>query len=180
MKIRLVSIIAVVAIIAVIVVLVVVNQKPKTNLEPITSAEDLSELISKVYEGQETELLQSLFTQEIDVNDADLVNMVTGLENGNNLEFLVTSEPMMTSQAYSFVLAKVKDGVDANDVAKEMSEKVNPARWICVTAEKIYATNSGDVVCLVMASEEMGKPVYEKFKSLAGYVGEEYEKTQNI
>lgn len=180
MKIKLVSILAVIAIIAVIVVAVVMNQKPKTNLEPITSAEDLTQLISKVYEGQDGELLQSLYTQEIELDDTYMVNKTTGLENADNLEFIVASEPMMTSQAYSFVLVKVKDGVDANAVAKEMSEKINPSKWICVTAEKIYATNSGDVVCLIMASEEMGKPIYESFKALAGYVGEEYEKTQTI
>ena len=83
---------------------------------------------------------------------------------------------MISSQAYSFVVAKVKDGVDANSIAKEMLDKVNPIKWICVGAEKVYATSSGDVVCLVMASEEWAKPIYESFKSLAGTIGQEYER----
>ena len=71
---------------------------------------------------------------------------------------------------------EVKDGVDANSIAKEMLDKVNPIKWICVGAEKVYATSSGDVVCLVMASEEWAKPIYESFKSLAGTIGQEYER----
>jgi hypothetical protein len=87
---------------------------------------------------------------------------------------------MMSSQAYSLVLVKVKDGVDANNIAKTMSEKIDTRKWICVSAEKLYATSSNDIVCLVMASEEWAKPVYEGFKALAGTVQEEYTKTEEL
>ena len=103
--------------------------------------------------------------------------MITGLESGEKLEYLVASEPMISSQAYSLILAKVKQGENANEIAKEISEKVNPSKWICVSAEKIYATNSGDIVFVIMSSEEWAKPIYEKFKKLAENVGQEYEKT---
>lgn len=178
MKKNLIYIICALVIVAVIVVVMVLNQK-STNLPAINSAEDLSALVDKVYEGQEN-MLASLMTQTIDVADKDYVNMITGLENGDDLQYVVASEPMMTSQAYSFVLVKVKDGVSADAIAKEMSEKVNASKWICVTAEKIYATSSGDIACLVMASEELAKPVYDSFKTLAGNVGQEYEKTNQI
>lgn len=178
-----IGIIATILIIAIIIAVVAcMDKKPKTNLKPIESAEDLSILVNEVYEGQQ-DLLPSLNTTIFDVTDENMVKAITGLENGNNLEFLVASEPMISSQAYSFVLAKVKDEVDANEIAKEMFEKVNPAKWICVSAEKVYATSSGNVVCLVMSSEELAKPIYEKFKVLAGTVGQEYEKSgelQNI
>lgn len=148
-----------------------------SNLPQIASVEDLSGLVDKIYDGLEFPL-QSVQTQTIDLSDSDFVNMITGLENGNDFEYLVASEPMMSSQAYSLVLAKVKDGVNANEIAKKMQENINTRKWICVSAEKVYATNSGNVVCLVMSSEELAKPVYEKFKSLAGQVGQEYEKTE--
>ena len=172
-------IILTVVILALVVIFAVVfmNKGNKTNLKPIESAEDLSALIKELYVGKEETLPPSVNTTIVDVTDANEVKSATGLENGDNLQFLAVSEPMISSQAYSLVLAKVKDGVDANEVAKEMSEKINPAKWICVSAEKIYSTNSGDVVCLVMASEEWAKPVYESFKTLAGTVGKEYEKT---
>ena len=58
-----------------------------------------------------------------------------------------------------------------------MSEKIDTRKWICVSAEKLYATSSGDVVFLIMTNEEMATPIYEKFKTLAGNVNEVYEKT---
>ncbi len=173
----LIAIVAVALVVTVVVAVLTANNKSKTNLEPVTSGDDLVALVDKIYEGQ-GELYSSLMTQEIDVTDNEVVPYYTGLENGENLEYLAVSEPMMMSQAYSLVLAKVKDGVSANAVAKEMSENIDTRKWICVTAEKLYATSSGDVVFLIMTNEEMATPVYEKFKTLAGNVNEVYEKTE--
>ena len=158
-----------------IIIAVVASKNNKTALQ-INNAEDLSALVDKIYEGEEN-VLSSLQTQVIDVKDADAVKMITGLENGDKLEYLVASEPMISSQAYSLILAKVNKGENVNEVAKNIFESVNPSKWICVSAEKIYATNSGDVIFLIMSSEEWAKPLYEKFKKLAENVGQEYEKT---
>lgn len=168
--------IAIIAILAVIGIVIFLNAKAKTSLEAINSAEDLSALVDKIYEGQNT--LPSLQTQIIDTTDNDMVKSVTGLENANDLEYVVVSEPMISSQAYSLVLAKVKAGTNANEIAKQMSENVNTRKWICVSAEKLYATSSGDIVFLVMSSQEKAKPIYEKFKTLFGNIGQEYEKSE--
>ena len=82
------------------------NKDSKTNLK-IESAEDLSNLVNEIYKGKE-ESLPKLNTQIVDVSDANVVKSVTGLENGDKLKYLVVSEPMMSSQAYSLVLAQVK------------------------------------------------------------------------
>lgn len=171
-------VIAVVAVlvVAVAVVVIAMNSKSKTNLDPITSAEDLAALAGKIYEGLEIEM-PMVMSQAIDVTDRDTVTYMTGLKNTDNVEYVVVSEPMMSSQAYSLVLVKVKNGANANEVAKEMNENIDNRKWICVTAEKVYSTSSGDVVCLVMSKEETAKAVYNKFKTLAGTVGEEYERT---
>lgn len=178
---KIITTLVVVAIVIVaIIAVIMLNKKGNSSkLGEINSSEDLEKLVEKIYEGKEIKL-PSVVTNTIDVTNNDMVKSFTGLENGNDLEFLVVSEPMISSQAYSFVLAKVKDGKNANEVAKTMSEKVDPRKWICVTAEKLYATSSGDVVVLVMSSEEWAKPVYEAFKDLAGSVGKEYEKTDEL
>ena len=175
----LIALVVIAIVVAVVAAIFMVNKKPKTSLEPVNSSEDLVALVDKLYEGQKG-MFSSLQSQTVDVADSDFVQYYTGLENGENLEYVVSSEPMISSQAYSLVLAKVKEGVDANAVAKEMSEKVNTAKWICVSAEKLYVTSSGDIVLLVMSSEDMAKPIYEKFKTLAGNVNEVYEKTEEI
>lgn len=174
-----IAIVSIVVVLALIGIVVALNSKPKaenTNVSTIKTAEDLSALVDKIYEGQNT--LSSLQTQIVDTTDNDMVKSVTGLENANDLEYVVVSEPMISSQAYSLVLAKVKEGKSANEIAKQMSENVNTRKWICVSAEKLYATSSGDIVFLVMSSEEKAKPIYEKFKTLFGNVGQTYEKAE--
>lgn len=171
-----IGVIVILLVVAIIAGVIVMNSKPKTNLEPVNSAEDLSALVDKIYEGENMQM-QSLMTQVVETSDVDYVKTTTGLENADDIEYVVASDPMMTAQAYSLVLVKVKDGVDANSIAKTMNENVNARKWICVAAEKIYTTSSGNIVCLVMASDEIAKPVYEKFKTLAGEIGQEYERT---
>lgn len=150
----------------------------KSNLV-LNTAEDITTFVSKLYEGNDN-LYGSLMTQAIDPADNDSVASFTGLENANDIQFCIVSEPMMSSQAYSLVIVKVKEGVDANSVAKTMNENINMRKWICVEAEKAYTTSSGDIICLVMSSEEMAKPVFEKFKTLAGGIGEVYERTAEV
>lgn len=172
-----IAVAAVLIVVAIVVGIVLMTSRPKTNLEPITSGEDLTALVEKVYEGLEIEM-PMVMSQMVDVADSDMVQYITGLTNTENIEYVVASEPMMTSQAYSLVLVKVKDGVNANEIAKEMNENIDNRKWLCVTAEKVYSTSSGNVVCLVMSNEETAKAVYENFKTLAGTVGEEYVRTE--
>jgi hypothetical protein len=86
----------------------------------------------------------------------------------------------MSSQAYSLVIAKVKEGTDADKLAKAMSENIDMRKWICVSAEVLYATSTEDLVFLVMSSEEMAKPVFDAFKNKVGNVGEEYKKEEFV
>ena len=155
------------------------NSTQKSNLN-IQSAEELQNLVTELYTGLEEKLPGSLATMPVDTTDVEAFKYQTGLSSVEGVEYGIISEPMMSSQAYSLILLKVSDGVDANQIAKTMSESADMRKWICVTAEKLYATNSGNVVCLVMSSEEWAKPVYENFKTKAGTVGQEYEKTEAI
>ena len=178
MKKSTIAIIAAVAIIAVIaIVALVLNSSAKSNLPAITSNEDLSTLVDSIYAGV-TDEMPGVMTQPIEVTDADMVSYMTGLENGDELEYLVVSEPMMSSQAYSLVIAKVKSGANASKVAETMKNNIDTRKWICVTAEKVYATNSGNVVFLIMTRADLAESVLNSFKTLAGNVGQVYERTE--
>ena len=147
------------------------------SLPEIATAEDLSALVDSIYEGYE-EQLPALQTQVIDTADSDMVKYVTGLDNANDVDFVVASEPLMTSQAYSLVLVKVRQGVDANEIAKTMKEKINNRKWICVSAEAVYSTSCKDIVFLVMTNKETAGKMLERFKNLAGKTETEYEKIE--
>ena len=147
--------------------------------EKVDWGEELTNLVDTLYAGNEN-LYPSLMSQVIDVTDSETVNYMTGLENGDDLEALIVSEPMMSSQAYSLVIAKVKDGASTDEVAKKMSENINMRKWICVSAEILYATSTEEYAFLVMSSEEMAKPVYEAFKKELEIYGEEYTRKEVV
>lgn len=169
-----IAILAVALIIAGIVLAINAN-KPKSNVQ-ITSVEDMQNLVNTVYTGLEDNLPPTLNTQIVDVNNADVLKSFTGLTSNENIDAVVASEPMIGSQAYSFVLVKVKDGADADSIAKEMSENIDTRKWICVQAEKLYATSVDNLAVLVMSSDEWATPVYNKVKEVLGAHNEEYIK----
>lgn len=171
----------VIAIIVAIVIIMGVNlfrkssPKQKSNLN-INNNDDLVSLINQIYEGVTIEM-PKLQTQALDVTDANMVKTFTGLDSTENIENLVVSEPLMSSQAYSLVLVKVKDGANINEMAKAMNENIDVRKWICVSAEKVYTATSGNVICLVMTNADTAKVVYDSFKAIAGGIEKEYERT---
>ena len=179
-KIILLSIFAIIAIILIVagIVLSTNTKEIKSNIQ-ITSTEDMCNLINTVYTGLEDILPPTLNTQIVDTNNLDVLKSFTGLTSNENIDSAVVSEPMIGSQAYSFVLVKVKDGVNPDMITKEMSEKVDTRKWICVQAEKLYATSVDNLVVLVMASDEWATPVYNKVKEILGAHNEEYTKINN-
>lgn len=173
----LIAIIIVALVVGVVIAVASKNKKEGSSSKiAVNSVEDLTALVDKIYEGVSLEM-PMLMTQALDMQDEETVKYFTGLNDLKDVEYVVASEPMMTSQAYSLILVKLKDGADADSIAKTMNDNVDERKWICVTAEKIYSVASGDVVCLVMSNEETAKAVYDSFKELAGSVGKEYERT---
>ena len=175
-----IGVVIAIIIIAVIAVVLMMNKTTigidKTTLA-VNSVEELTSLVDTIYEGVTVDLYNTQ-TLEIDLTDETSVKSYTGLENGEDIEYAVVSEPMISSQAHSLVLLKVKDGVNANEIARKMSEGINPRKWICVSAKNLYATNSGNIVFLVMTENTQATTsIYESFKNIAGDTGEVYEKT---
>ena len=170
-----IAVVAILVVAAVVVILMPKDSKTNSNLT-INTEEDLTILVDQIYADLSIEM-PMLMTMPVDTTDAESVKYLTGLENGENVEFAVVSEPMMSSQAYSMVLVKAKNGADVDAMAKSMNENIDERKWICVTAEKIYTATSGNVICLVMSNPDTAKTVYDNFKTLAGSVQKEYERT---
>lgn len=174
---KIVIAVAVILVVALLVGILIVKGAKTTSGLNINNAQDLKALVNKIYNNVTVEM-PDLETLELDITDVDMVSAFTGLDSAENIEYLVVSQPLMSSQAYSLVLVKVKEGADANSIAQTMNDNINMARWVCVSAEKVYTTTSGDIICLVMSDEEKAKSVYDSFKTLAGSVGQEYEKEE--
>ena len=171
-------ILSIVLVIAIIVgaVYAIYRNQPKTYTQIVSSTDDMQNMINTIYEGVEAELPPTLNTQVVDISNLDILKSYTGLSSNENIDAVVVSEPMIGSQAYSLVLVKVKDGQDANAIAKEMSENIDTRKWICVEAEKLYATSQDNLAVLIMASDEWATPVYKKLKEMLPSHSEEYTK----
>lgn len=69
---------------------------------------NMKKMFDTIYADLKDQLPDSLTTQEIDVKDGEQVAEYTGLVSTKNVEKLLVSEPMISSQAYSAVALKVK------------------------------------------------------------------------
>lgn len=173
-------IIGVIVVVGIIVGFAFGIQSKKSKGLKLETIAEMKAMFEKIYSDLGN-TLPSLETNEIDINDANLVTTYTGLKSNKDIEAVVVSEPLMNAQAYSAVAVKVKDGADIETIKKEMLDNIDTNKWICVSAEKVYATNSGNIIFLVMSDEEWAKPVYENFKKYANNeTGKELERTEDF
>ncbi len=146
------------------------------------SAEEVAAFMDEMYANIPTDMVpMSLATMELDLQDIDTVSYHTGLTDLSQIEGIAISEPMMSSVAYSVVYIRTKDGADAEQIRQTLMDNVNPAKWLCVTAEKQVAGLFGDDVFFVMAAADTADLVYGEAAKVAEArtmkVGEPLEKT---
>ncbi len=173
-------------IIAIVVALVVaiwaaVANGKKTNGEgtKVETVAQIKEMFNSIYTKLKNEL-PSLETQKIDVSDSTQVKEYTGLKSNENVEAIVVSEPLMSSQAYSAVAVKAKAGANIESMKQEMLDNVDMAKWICVSASNLYITNSGNTIFMVMSDDDWAKPVYDAFKEYVNNkIGKELNKVSD-
>lgn len=172
-------IIAVIILAVIIGTILIINNKNKGNEEgKIETTEQMKEMFKTIY-SKLGEKLPNLETQEISIKDETQVKEYTGLKSNKDIEKIIVSEPLMSSQAYSAVTVKVKSGANIEEIKKEMLENINMSKWICVSAEKMYITNNENTIFMVMSNEDWAKPVYNEFKEYVGNnIGKELEKTE--
>ena len=117
-----------------------------------------AEIIEQIYAKHPVTDLP-LGTMELDINDADMLKMFTGLSSADRIEAVAVSETMMGSQAYSLVVVKAKSASDAETVLEEMVNGIDQRKWICVEADDLSAAHTGNVVVLMMVSSEYAEMV---------------------
>ena len=125
-------------------------------------------------------IYKGLSLPELDIkvlkNDNDIKGY-TNLENVDDIEAVVASEPLINAQAYLALLIKVKDQANVEKVKEDLYNRIDMNRWICVSADKLYITNNGNTIFLVMSEEDWAKEVYNSFKNYVNNnIGKELEK----
>ena len=174
-----IGIVAVLIVIAIIVSIVLIagknNTSKQTGIEVQTTAQ-MKEVFEKINKNCE-EQLPGLEVQELDIKDEEMFTYQTGLKSNKNIETAVISQPFINAQAYLAMMVKVSKDADVEEVKKEMLDNIDMRKWVCVSAEKAWATNYGNIIFLVMSDEEWGKTNYYEFKKVIdGKVGKELER----
>lgn len=126
----------------------------------------LPELIDRIYEIYPVKI--PTMTTECDLADAEYLKYAIGLESVDKTSAVYTAGAMLSSQAYELALVRVKNAADAEAVAREILEGANPRKWICVTAESVKVAVSGDMILLVMSSEEETTGLVDAFQTVCG------------
>ena len=107
----------------------------------------------------------------VDLADADATWYFTGLSDAAQITDVAVYEPMMGSQAFSLVMVRAAEGVDAKEVAQQMKDNIDPRKWICVGADEIMAAGYGDTVMFIMVDSQMGlsaQTYVDAFKTVCG------------
>lgn len=142
------------------------------------SISDVKKMVNSIYSNLSNEL-PALEYQDVN-SSTESWKSITGLNDNTNVDFVVVSEPLMNAQAYSLVVLKVKDTSKIESMKQEMYDNINMSKWICVSAEKLYITNSDDIIFMVMASDDWATPVYTEFKKYVNNnIGKELTKTED-
>ena len=164
------------AVISFIIFILVSGSGNKGSAETPKNINDIINTINK----NNKNVLPELETMKVDIKNIDEVTSYTGLKTNDGIESIVVSEPLITSQAYSVAIVKVKDNADVEKIKQDMLDNIDMRRWICVSAEQLYITNSGNVIFSVMADKDIAKAVYNDFKKYVNNnIGKELEKSNN-
>lgn len=123
------------------------NQQPAQE-QSAAPAGTPEEIIEAIYAEKSVAL--NLMTIPVDLEDADAVLYILGLDDASNVKEAAVSEPMMGSQAYSLVVVRVNDAKDAEGVARAMLNGIDQRKWICVEADTLKVMTKGDLVLLFM------------------------------
>ena len=123
----------------------------------------LDKIMKEVYAGIPSDDLPDLATTKVtDENLSYYLGDVTF-----EYKEALASEPLMSSIAHSVVLVRLNDAKDADKAMKEIKEKVNPRKWVCVevSEENVLVVNRGDVVMLVM-DDELAQTIKDNFLNI--------------
>lgn len=124
----------------------------------------LEEIMEKLYEGIPEDQLPMLANTPITEETAEYTVGVTA----DTFKEGLASDAMINAVAHSVCLLRAESAEAAEELAKQVEEKADPRKWICVEAEEKIVDRIGDVVVLIMTSAENAEKIDANFKALAG------------
>jgi len=128
-----------------------------------TLEEIMETVYSDVYTGVADDQKPMLGNINVSTDMKDNIGYYIGTDE-IEYEEILASEPMMGSIAHSVVLVRMKDGADIESAKKEILDKVDPRKWICVEVPKedVIVKNKGNLIILIMVADETTREKIEE------------------
>ncbi len=158
------------------------NTEPETpDVPAFELTGTLKEIADKIYANETVTDEMAIETNDMILEDIDGLTYNLGVASADAIESAVLSEPMMSSIAYSLALVKAKEGADIKALKNEILNGVNYRKWICVAAEKVAVVNCGNVIMMIMSSEEIVDGILNAFSTVCeGNVSEVLTKAGEV
>ena len=160
--------------------------RPKNNLTRAETVKMLDTFAPKIDLTTVPGILDAVYKK----SGKEFYNMMQSEINAENSEFFIgipfdeiaegwASEPMMSAQAHSVCLVRVKDKSKAVNIAESIKANVDPRKWVCVGIERseIITVVRGDLILLIM-DRIAPKALERSFISLD--LGDDYPVEQQI
>ncbi len=115
---------------------------------------DLKETIEQIVKdaGFPEMLEDGYFLDELDQEEAGFLIGAESLDG--KIAEAYGLQPMINVNPFAMGIFRVAEGGDAVAFAKELKEKADLRKWICVEAETMAAASKGDAVFFVMGSQD--------------------------
>lgn len=126
---------------------------------------------SENLEGTLEEIIDKIYTAINFDKEGTMVTEITPENSESYFGTKVEFEEAAASEyefggAYSLCLLRAKDGADIEAIKKSIDENANLNKWVCMSAEAKAVESNGDVIMLIMATNDQVKDIAEAFKSL--------------
>ena len=108
----------------------------------------LSDIMKEVYKNIPEDELPELINEKVNKDNQEYY---LGSSDITYKEALA-SEPLMSSVAHSVVLVRANSVKDVENIKKEIKEKIDPRKWVCVGVDEknVFVESKGDLVILIM------------------------------
>lgn len=129
-----------------------VETQPQTT--PIQEPQgDLKTILTQIVEAAGLQdLMEGCMIDEV---KSDEVGFLIGAESfDGKFEEGVSMQPLINVNPFAMAMFQLADGDDPVAFAKELKEKANLRKWICVEAETMLTATKGQTVLFIMGSTE--------------------------
>lgn len=148
------------------------EETPLTDFDwdKVSSESELKDIIMGLYSTAniDKEFLEALsnFHMMTSLKETDTDSQIAVFGKEYSFKEALISESGITTNAYSLMLVRANSESEAAKLAGEIKESVNPAKWVCVSAESVISSSQKDLVLVVMGEQAVAQVLIDTFNTI--------------